>query len=166
MTFLVSLAVAVIFGAGAYLILQRNLIRVVVGIVLISNAAILFIIAAGLSRGRPPVLPIPEGETASDPLVQAMALTALVISSSITALLLAFSYRLYVSHNSMDIQDLSRAEVRAAEALEEGANPERDDTERRDAENEVHERAEAQKRQARFRRRVHGDDPELEEKSR
>lgn len=153
MTFLVSLAVSVIFGAGAYLILQRNLIRVVVGVILVSNAAILFTIAAGLSRGQPPILPAPEGEAASDPLVQAMALTAIVISSSVTALLLAFSYRLYVSHNSMDIQDLSRAEVRAAEALEEGANPERDDTERGDLQHE-----------ADFRRRMHGQDAGPEER--
>lgn len=119
MTFLTSLTVAILFGTGSYLMLQRNLVRVVVGIVLVSNAANLFIIASGLSVGAPPVLPIPEGMVASDPLVQAMVLTAIVISSSITALLLALVYRLYRAHGSVDIEDISKAEIRAAEALEE-----------------------------------------------
>lgn len=124
MTLAISLVVAVIFGSGAYLVLQRNLIRVVIGMILISNASILFIIAAGLSRGRPPIYPIPDGVDVSDPLVQAMALTALVISSSITALLLSLVYRLYVSHNSVDLEVISEIEAREAEALERGEPPE------------------------------------------
>ena len=120
MIFALSLAISVIFAAGAFLILQRNLIRVVMGIVLISNAANLFIISAGLSRGRPPVYPLPEGFPVSDPLVQAMVLTALVISSSIAALLLAISYRLYIAHDSIDIQDIAATEYREAQALDHG----------------------------------------------
>ena len=61
MTFIISLAVSVVFGAGAFLILQRNLVRVVIGIVLISNAANLFIVAAGITRGRSPIYPLPDG---------------------------------------------------------------------------------------------------------
>jgi multicomponent Na+:H+ antiporter subunit C len=124
MTFVVSLAISVIFGAGAFLILQRDLIRVVIGILMISNSAVLFLIAAGLSRGRPPIYPLPEADPVSDPLVQAMALTALVISSSVTALLLSLVYRLYVSHRTVDIEAISEAEVREAEALERGESPE------------------------------------------
>lgn len=124
MTLLISLVIAVVFGSGAFLILQRDLFRVVVGIVLISNAAILFIISAGLTRGEPPIYPLPEGATIADPLVQAMALTAIVISSSVTALLLSLVYRLYVAHESVDIEDVSAAEMREAEALERGEDPE------------------------------------------
>ena len=100
--------------------------------ILISNASILFIIAAGLSRGRPPIYPIPDGVDVSDPLVQAMALTALVISSSVTALLLSLVYRLYVSHNSVDLEVISEIEVREAEALERGEPPESADPTRED----------------------------------
>ena len=113
----VSIVIAVVFGSGTYLIMQRHLLRLVVGIVLVSNSAVLFIIAAGLSRGRAPIYPLGEAET-SDPLVQAMALTAIVIGSSVAALLLALVYRLYVLHDSVDINDISEAEMRAAEALE------------------------------------------------
>ena len=113
----ISVVIAVVFGSGAFLVLQRDLLRVVVGIVLVSNSAILFIIAAGLSRGSAPIYPIGEG-TVSDPLVQAMALTALVIGSSVAALLLAVVYRLYVSHDSIDIEEIFEVEQREAEALE------------------------------------------------
>lgn len=130
MIFVISLAISIIFGAGAYLILQRNLVRVVIGIVLISNAANLFIVAAGITRGQAPIYPLREGQEVSDPLVQAMVLTAIVIGSSVAALLLALSYRLYTSHNSIDVEDISRAEAEAAEALEREEFPERIDPER------------------------------------
>ncbi len=113
-----SIVIALVFGSGAYLILQRDLFRVVIGIVLISNAANLFIIAAGLSRGIPPIKPIPSGATVSDPLVQAMALTAIVISFSVAVLLLSLVYRLYNSHKTIDLEDISEMELREAEALE------------------------------------------------
>jgi multicomponent Na+:H+ antiporter subunit C len=95
MTVLFALAVAILFGTGAFLMLKNDLIRVVAGIILISNAAILFIMATGLTRGAAPIYPLPEGATVSDPLVQAMVLTAIVISFSVTALLLSLVYRVY-----------------------------------------------------------------------
>ena len=118
----VSLVVAVVFGSGAYLILQRDLFRVVVGVVLLSNSASLFIVAAGLTQGAVPILPIPGGAGASvsDPLVQAMALTAIIITSSVSALLLSVVYRLYVSHDTVDLIEIANAEMREAEALERG----------------------------------------------
>ncbi len=118
-----SVVIAVVFGSGTFLIMQRDLLRLVVGVVLVSNSAVLFIIAAGLSRGEAPIYPLEDAET-SDPLVQAMALTALVIGSSVAALLLALVYRLYVSHDSVDMDDISDAEMRLAESLERLDEPE------------------------------------------
>jgi multicomponent Na+:H+ antiporter subunit C len=129
MTLAFSLAVAIVFGSGAFLVLQRDLMRVVVGIVLISNSASLFIVAAGLTRGAVPILPVPggDGSSVSDPLVQAMALTAIIITSSVTALLLSVVYRLYVSHDSVDLTDISEAEVREAEFLERDTYPQEEE---------------------------------------
>ena len=128
MTLAISLAVAVMFGSGAFLVLQRDLFRLVLGVVLISNSASLFIVAAGLMRGPVPILPLPEGSSASDPLVQAMAITAIVITTSVAALLLGLVYRLYVSHETVDLEAISEAEVREAEALErEGGDPEKEE---------------------------------------
>ncbi len=118
-----ALVFAVVFASGTFLLLQRDLTRVVVGIILISNSAVFFIISAGLTRGGAPIHPL-EGEAVSDPLVQAMALTALVIGFGVAALLLAMVYRLYVSHGTVDAEEVADYEMRQAEALEREEGPE------------------------------------------
>ena len=80
------------------------------GMMLISNATILFVVAAGLGRGSAPILPIPEGTQFSDPLVQALALTAIVINFGVTVLLLVLVYQVWVTHQSVDQETLREAE--------------------------------------------------------
>jgi multicomponent Na+:H+ antiporter subunit C len=118
-----ALVFAVVFASGTFLLLQRDLTRVVVGIILISNSAVFFIISAGLTSGAAPIHPL-EGGSASDPLVQAMALTALVIGFGVAALLLAMVYRLYVTHRTVDAEEVADHETRQAEALERAGGPE------------------------------------------
>ncbi|MBA2290403.1 MAG: NADH-quinone oxidoreductase subunit K [Chloroflexia bacterium] len=120
-----SLGVAVLFGAGSYLMLKHDLIRLIIGMVLISNAANLFIMSAGLTTGAAPIYPL-GGET-SDPLVQAMTLTAIVISFAVTALVLSLAWRVYVSHLSVDIRELSRAEELQADRDDEVGQPDSDE---------------------------------------
>jgi multicomponent Na+:H+ antiporter subunit C len=126
-----ALVISVVFASGTFLLLQRDLTRVVVGIILVSNAAVLFIISAGLTRGEPPIYPLPEGgeqgasgAVVSDPLVQAMALTALIIGLCVAALLLAMVYKLYTSHQTIDLEEVADVEMRQAEALERADDPE------------------------------------------
>ena len=126
MTVYSALVVAVVFASGTFLLLQRDLTRVVVGIIMVSNSAVLFIISAGLTRGAAPILPL-EGEGASDPLVQAMALTALIIGFGVAALLLAMVYRLYTTHGTVDLEEIAAAEMREAESLEQTDDPEREE---------------------------------------
>jgi len=116
LTLVISALIAVVFGAGAYLMLKSDLFRVVIGMVLISNAACVTLMAAGIGRGAAPIHPL-EGPV-SDPLVQAMTLTALVIGFAVTALLLSLAYRVYASLETVDLDELSRAEVRREEELE------------------------------------------------
>ncbi len=131
-----ALAVSVVFASGTFLLLQRDLVRVVVGIVLISNSAVLFIISAGLTRGEAPIHPLQGAGSVSDPLVQAMALTALVIGFGVAALLLAMVYRLYTAHRTVDTEEIADAEMREAEILERAEDPEREEVpeEEQDAE--------------------------------
>lgn len=82
-----------LFAAGAYLVLARSLIRVVMGFVLLGHAANLVLIQAGGVAGDPPVSGTTTPQAAADPLPQAMALTAIVITMGVTALLLALVYR-------------------------------------------------------------------------
>ena len=62
--------------------------------------------ASGLSRGSEPIYPLVPGEEISDPVVQAMVLTAIVISFGVSALLISLIYRVYVAHRSVDIEHL------------------------------------------------------------
>ena len=126
-----ALTAAVVFGTGAYLVLDRELVRVVLGLVLISQAAVLTLIASSLRRGAAPIYPLGTGG-ASDPLSQAMALTAIVIGLAVTALVLALVVRVVRAFRSEELEEVAdeeadrdarseRAEGRAHDAEEEAA---------------------------------------------
>ncbi|MFT4040829.1 MAG: NADH-quinone oxidoreductase subunit K [Thermomicrobiales bacterium] len=121
MTVIVAVAVALLIGSGSYLLLKHDLIRVVVGVLLISNGANLFIMMAGLRRGVAPVLPLPEGKDVADPLVQALTLTAIVITFGVTALLLSLIYRVYIAHSTLDTDSLAEAEEAEEQSAEDDA---------------------------------------------
>ena len=118
------LVFAVVFASGTFLLLQRDLTPLVVGIILISNSSVFFISPAGLTRGVAPIHPLEGAGSVSDPVVQAMALTALVIGFGTAARLLAMVYGLYVSHRTVDAEDIADYEMRQAEALERAEGPE------------------------------------------
>ena len=109
-----ALAIGALFGTGATLALKADLFRVIAGLLLISNATILTVMASGLSRGGAPILGETEGPL-SDPLVQAMALTALVIGFGTTALLLGLARQVHATHDTVDLDELSRRQREAAE---------------------------------------------------
>jgi multicomponent Na+:H+ antiporter subunit C len=113
-----SAVIGILFGAGAFLMLKPDLFRVVIGMVMISNAANLTLMASGLTRGRAPIHPLPDALEVADPLVQAMTLTAIVIGFGVTALLLSLVYRVYTSHATVDLDDLSHQEARKEAELE------------------------------------------------
>lgn len=120
MNLLYSLVIGVLFGSGVFLMLKGDLFRVVAGLVLVSNAANLTLMASGLTRGQTPIAPLTGGEPVADPLTQAMTLTALVIGFAVTAVLLALSLGVYRSGRSVDLDDLSQRE--ADEAVERDAS--------------------------------------------
>jgi multicomponent Na+:H+ antiporter subunit C len=107
MTLLWALAIAALFGSGAYLLLKHDLVRVAAGILLVSNSASLFIIAAALTRGVAPIYPLGQAASVSDPLAQAMVLTSLVITFATTALLLSLVLRAYGVFQEADVSPLS-----------------------------------------------------------
>jgi multicomponent Na+:H+ antiporter subunit C len=112
-----ALAAAALFGTGAYLLLDRDLVRVVFGVVLISQAAVLTLVASGLTRGAAPIYPLSEG-TVSDPLSQAMALTAIVIGLAVTALLLVLVLRVVQAYRSPELAELAAYEAEREARLE------------------------------------------------
>ncbi|ANI37842.1 Na(+)/H(+) antiporter subunit C [Mycolicibacterium vaccae] len=97
-TYLVPLIlIGVLSSAGVYLLLERNLTRMLLGLLLISNAINLLILNAGGPSGNPPVRGRTSGSdtTTADPLAQAMILTAIVITMGVAAFVLALTYRSY-----------------------------------------------------------------------
>jgi multicomponent Na+:H+ antiporter subunit C len=118
MTVILAAAIGVLFGSGAFLLMKPDLFRIVIGVVLVANAANLTVMASGLRRGQSPVEPYEEGVAISDPLVQAMTITAIVIGFGVTALLLSLAYRVYVSSRTVDLDELSHAEARHEKELE------------------------------------------------
>jgi multicomponent Na+:H+ antiporter subunit C len=114
MTVVLAVVCGVLFAAAIYLMLRRSVLKLALGLALLANAANLVIfVAAGLTRGEPPL--IADGETvapvgAADPLPQAMVLTAIVISFSVLAFTLTLMHRVYEEGGSDDVDDLSEAD--------------------------------------------------------
>jgi multicomponent Na+:H+ antiporter subunit C len=84
-------------SAGVYLLLERNLTRMLLGLLLIGNAVNLLMLMVGGPSGNPPVRGRTSdgATTTADPLAQGMVLTAIVISMGIAAFVLALTYRSY-----------------------------------------------------------------------
>ena len=112
-----ALAASILFGSGAYLLLHRDLVRVVLGVVVISQSAVLTLIASGLTRGAAPIYPLTESRV-SDPLSQAMALTAIVIGLAVTALLLVLALRVVVAYHTDELDEVDEQEAEREERLE------------------------------------------------
>jgi multicomponent Na+:H+ antiporter subunit C len=89
----VAFAAAVLFGTGTWMLLQRRLSRIIVGIGLLGHGANLLLVTSGGRRGIPALVGTGDPAQFSDPLPQALALTAIVITFGITAFLLALGYR-------------------------------------------------------------------------
>ena len=128
MNLVFALAAATLFGTGAYLLLHRDLVRVVLGIVVISQAAVLTLIASGLTRGAAPIYPLTK-RTLSDPLSQAMALTAIVIGLAVTALLLVLVLRVVRAYESREIDEVAAEEADRDAQLERREAREHEDEE-------------------------------------
>jgi multicomponent Na+:H+ antiporter subunit C len=87
-----ALIVGILAAAGTYLILQRGIVRITLGFVLLGHAATTALLAAG-GVGRRDLAFVGAPGTPGDPLPQAFALTAIVISFGVTAFLLTLAYR-------------------------------------------------------------------------
>ena len=104
MTILFAAAAAALFTIGTYLVLQRKLSRIIIGLGLLTHGANILLLTSG-KRGSPPI--IGEGDPAdfSDPLPQAFALTAIVITFAVTTFLLGLAYRSWLLTRDDEVED-------------------------------------------------------------
>ncbi|MEI7887417.1 MAG: Na(+)/H(+) antiporter subunit C [Actinomycetes bacterium] len=106
MSFFSALIVAVLFAVGVYLLLQRTLSRIILGLALMGHSANLLLMVVGGRAGKSAIIgTIGSQDTVADPLPQALALTAIVISFGIIAFLLALAYRSWVLTEDDEVED-------------------------------------------------------------
>jgi len=87
-----AIVVGLLAAGGTYLVMQRGIVRITIGFALLGHAATTILVTSG-GVGRRGVPFIGEPGTPADPLPQAFALTAIVISFGITAFLLTLAFR-------------------------------------------------------------------------
>ena len=108
--FALAVALGTLFAVGTYLVLRRDVVRVVWGLAVMGQGANVYLVTMGgpspgevvpvLPHGGPPAGPV------TDPLVQALVLTAIVIGFGTTAFALVLTYRVYEEHGTIDLEDL------------------------------------------------------------
>lgn len=115
MSVIFALVAAGLFGCGVYMVLSRHIVRVLLGLSLLTTAVNLVLFQSGRIRSAQPPL-IREGAErlgeSADPLPQALILTAIVIGFALTVVLAALALRTHAAHRT-----LRSDEVRSAEAL-------------------------------------------------
>lgn len=100
-----AIVAAILIAAGVYLLTERSLTRILVGVLVMSNGVnILFLIASG-PAGDPPLIDLFAGEAMSDPLPQAMVLTAIVITMAVSAFVVTMAYRSFQLHGNDEVSD-------------------------------------------------------------
>ena len=106
MELLLAILAGVLYATGLYMMLRRRLAQLIIGLGLLSNGTnILILAAAGVTRGKPPLIadaPLPATEFA-DPVPQSLILTAIVIGFGVLAFALVLAHRVHRSAGSDDI---------------------------------------------------------------
>jgi multicomponent Na+:H+ antiporter subunit C len=108
MNFLTALAIATMFSLGLFQLMRRNTIRSATGLVLLSNAVNMFLFTTGAYDGVAAAYYQAQGQV-SDPLPQALVLTAIVISAGGFAFVLSLLYIIterYKTSNSDEVEGL------------------------------------------------------------
>ncbi len=122
MEFYLALLVGVVFAASTYLMLSRSVIRLVLGVALLGNAANLLIFTVGrVTRDIPPIIPAGfEGtiQGIANPLPQALILTAIVIGFAIFSFVLILTYRAYESLGTDNSEEMRIAEPKKTSLTE------------------------------------------------
>jgi multicomponent Na+:H+ antiporter subunit C len=103
MSVLLAATAAGLFGIGTYLVMQRKLSRILIGLSLYTHAANVLMVISG-RRGAPPFIGSSPPDEFSDPLPEALALTSIVISFAASAFLLALAYRSWLLTHDDEVE--------------------------------------------------------------
>jgi multicomponent Na+:H+ antiporter subunit C len=110
-----AVAIGLLYASAIFLMLRRSIVKLVIGLMLLSNAANLLIFtSAGMTRGAPPLIPEglagPLGPVA-DPLPQAVVLTAIVIAFGVLAFAVVLIRRAYEIVKADDLDKMKETDT-------------------------------------------------------
>lgn len=116
MEIIFAIVIGGLYTAGIYMILRRSVVKLIIGLALLSQAVNLLIFALGRpGRGFPPMIPPDEAALLppySDPVPQALILTAIVISFAVTAFALILIKRAYQETGTDDLDAMTTTDQR------------------------------------------------------
>ncbi len=114
MSFWLAIIVGVLYSAGIYMMMRRSVVKLIIGLALLSHAANLLIFTgAGIVREKAPIISKFQ-ETVSnnaDPLPQALVLTAIVISFGVLAFALVLTHRAVESVGTDDLDQMKETDT-------------------------------------------------------
>jgi multicomponent Na+:H+ antiporter subunit C len=106
---LLAFCAAFLFATGTWMLLQRRLSRILIGVGLVGHGSNLLLLMSGGDGGRSPIIGTADQEDFADPLPQALVLTSIVITFGVTAFLLGLGYRSWrITHDDVvedDVED-------------------------------------------------------------
>lgn len=117
MEFLLAILIGLLYAAGIYMILRRSMVKLLIGLILLSNGANMLIFLLGrITKGKPPVVPINSSvftDIYADPTPQALILTAIVISFGLQSFAITLLRQVYrvTGADDLDSLDTSTEEI-------------------------------------------------------
>jgi multicomponent Na+:H+ antiporter subunit C len=113
MEILLSLLVGVLMSVSVWMLLSRNLVKFLFGLVLISNVANLIIFkVGGLTLGAPPLITDGPSVEYANSLPQALVLTAIVIGFGLVSFTLVLALKAYQAIGTVNVDEMTLAEQR------------------------------------------------------
>lgn len=113
MEIVLAILVGVLYTAGVYMMLRRSILKFIIGLIFLSNATnLLVFIATGLTAGKPAFVDgsTPSPANLSDPLPQALVLTAIVIGFGIVVFTIALKYKYFEITGTDDLDQLKQTD--------------------------------------------------------
>ena len=110
-----AVLVGCLYAGGLYMMMRRSIVKLIIGLALLSHAANLLIFLMGqLTRGRPAIVPPGTSqalEPMADPVPQALILTAIVIGFAIQAFAVVLIRRVHQVVKTDDLDELQSTEM-------------------------------------------------------
>lgn len=107
----IALMVMTLVTVSVYMLLQTRIVSVILGVAVFSNAINLIILTSGDTHGglQAPILSGGNTEALTDPLPQALILTAIVIGFGLLAFFIGLLYKIFMRYRTEDMEQIFKA---------------------------------------------------------